>query len=103
MWWCICPMKRRWPLILKPVSKAYEHYINTEDEQKKQTYLKAHVKSLETHLKGLKEKRYDLLGGNASPDFILMFIPVEPALFLAQSENSNFLSTLLFRIIDFDG
>ncbi|GAA0759938.1 DNA recombination protein RmuC [Psychroflexus lacisalsi] len=73
--------------------KAYEHYINTEDEQKKQTYLKAHVKSLETHLKSLKEKRYDLLGGNASPDFILMFIPVEPALFLAQNENSNFFYT----------
>jgi DNA recombination protein RmuC len=70
--------------------KAYEHYVNTENEQEKQTYLKAHVKSLENHLKSLKEKRYDLLGGEASPDFILMFIPVEPALFLAQSENSNF-------------
>ncbi|NEV94304.1 DNA recombination protein RmuC [Psychroflexus sp. YR1-1] len=70
--------------------KAYENYINTENEHEKQTYLKAHVKSLESHLKGLKEKRYDLLGGESSPDFILMFIPVEPALFLAQSENSNF-------------
>ncbi|SDG97739.1 DNA recombination protein RmuC [Psychroflexus sediminis] len=70
--------------------KAYENYINTESEPEKQTYLKAHVKSLENHLKGLKEKRYDLLGGEASPDFILMFIPVEPALLLAQSENSNF-------------
>ncbi|MFD0932285.1 DNA recombination protein RmuC [Psychroflexus salinarum] len=70
--------------------KSYENYINTENEKEKQAYLKAHVKSLETHLKDLKEKRYELLGGGSSPDFILMFIPVEPALFLAQSENSNF-------------
>ena len=70
--------------------KAYESYVNAETEQEKQLYLKAHVKSLENHLKGLKEKGYELLGGEASPDFILMFIPVEPALFLAQSENSNF-------------
>lgn len=34
-----------------------------------------------------------MLGGEASPDFILMFIPIEPALFLAQSENSNFFYT----------
>ncbi|MBZ9786606.1 DNA recombination protein RmuC [Psychroflexus sp. CAK57W] len=73
--------------------KSYENYVNTENKQEKQMYLKAHVKSLENHLKGLKEKRYDLLGGEASPDFILMFIPVEPALFLAQSENSNFFYT----------
>ncbi|MBZ9626832.1 DNA recombination protein RmuC [Psychroflexus sp. CAK1W] len=73
--------------------KSYENYVNTENKQEKQMYLKAHVKSLENHLKGLKEKQYDLLGGEASPDFILMFIPVEPALFLAQSENSNFFYT----------
>ncbi|MFO7744744.1 MAG: DNA recombination protein RmuC [Psychroflexus sp.] len=70
--------------------KSYENYINTENEKERQAYLKAHVKSLETHLKDLKDKRYELLGGGSSPDFILMFIPVEPALFLAQSENSNF-------------
>ena len=73
--------------------KAYESYINAEDENEKQGFLKAHVKSLENHLKNLKEKRYELLGGEASPDFILMFIPIEPALFLAQSENSNFFYT----------
>ena len=73
--------------------KAYENYINAEDESEKQGFLKAHVKSLENHLKNLKEKRYELLGGEASPDFILMFIPIEPALFLAQSENSNFFYT----------
>lgn len=73
--------------------KAYEHYINAENETEKKTYLKAHVKSLENHLKNLKSKAYELLGGEATPDFILMFIPVEPALFLAQSENSNFFYT----------
>lgn len=70
--------------------KAYELYVNAENEEEKRSYLKAHVKSLENHLKSLKSKRYELLGGETSPDFILMFIPIEPALFLAQSENSNF-------------
>ncbi len=70
--------------------KSYERYVNAEDADEKQLFLKTHVKSLENHLKSLKEKRYELLGGQASPDFILMFIPLEPALFLAQSENSNF-------------
>lgn len=73
--------------------RAYENYINTDDEKEKKKYLKLHIKSLENHLNGLKEKRYELLGGEASPDFILMFIPIEPALFLAQSENSNFFYT----------
>jgi DNA recombination protein RmuC len=73
--------------------KAYESYINADEKNEKQRFLKAHVKSLENHLKNLKEKRYELLGGETSPDFILMFIPIEPALFLAQSENSNFFYT----------
>lgn len=73
--------------------KAYDSYVNAEDEEDKQRFLKLHVKSLESHLKGLKEKRYELLGGESSPDFILMFIPVEPALYLAQSENSSFFYT----------
>ncbi|WP_019038790.1 DNA recombination protein RmuC [Psychroflexus tropicus] len=73
--------------------KAYESYINAEGENEKKRFLKAHVKSLENHLKSLKEKQYELLGGETSPDFILMFIPIEPALFLAQSENSNFFYT----------
>lgn len=84
------PNEKQMVIDSKVSLKAYEHYVNAENEQEKQLHLKAHVKSLENHLKGLKEKRYELLGGEASPDFILMFIPVEPALFLAQSENSNF-------------
>lgn len=84
------PNEKQMVIDSKVSLKAYESYINAEDEQDKKMYLKAHVKSLETHLKGLKEKRYELIGGETSPDFILMFIPIEPALFLAQSENSNF-------------
>ena len=69
---------------------AYEQYVNAETEDEKARFLKLHVKSLENHLKNLKQKKYENLGGNSTPDFLLMFIPVEPALFLAQSENSAF-------------
>lgn len=84
------PNEKKMIIDSKVSLKAYERYINSDDEQEKAGHLKAHVKSMETHLKGLKGKNYELLGGNSTPDFILMFIPIEPALFLAQSENSNF-------------
>ncbi|WP_127846127.1 DNA recombination protein RmuC [Psychroflexus aestuariivivens] len=69
---------------------AYERYVNTESEDEKIIFLKQHIKSMENHLKNLKNKKYENLGGDDTPDFILMFIPVEPALFLAQSENPSF-------------
>ena len=84
------PNEKKMIIDSKVSLKAYERYTNSDDEQEKAVLLKAHVKSMETHLKGLKDKNYELLGGNYTPDFILMFVPIEPALFLAQSENSNF-------------
>jgi len=92
------PNEKKMIIDSKVSLKAYERYTNSDDEQEKAVLLKAHVKSMETHLKGLKDKNYELLGGNSTPDFILMFVPIEPALFLAQSENSNFF-TLLSKII----
>jgi len=69
---------------------AYERYVNAEDDSQKVLYLKAHIKSLKNHIKQLSDKNYQDLGYNTSPDFVLMFIPVEPALYLAQNEDQNF-------------
>ena len=69
---------------------AYERYVNTEDKAEQKTFLKEHVNSLKRHIKQLSEKKYQELGYKNTPDFVLMFIPVEPALYLAQNEDQNF-------------
>jgi len=69
---------------------AYERYTSSEDEAEQQIFLKDHIKSLKTHIKQLRAKNYQDLGYKQSPDFVLMFIPIEPALYLAQNEDQNF-------------
>jgi len=48
--------------------------------------LRQHVESMRTHAKGLSEKNYPKLHGLASVDFVLMFVPIEPAFLLALRE-----------------
>lgn len=56
----------------------YERYVSAEDDDK-ETSLKAFINSVRTHMKGLSEKDYQSLHGSGSLDFVLMFIPIEPA------------------------
>lgn len=72
---------------------AYEKYINEEDKDLQAKHLKAHLKSLNNHIKGLSEKKYEEIYKMQSPDFVLMFIPVEPALYLAQNRDQSFFYT----------
>lgn len=62
---------------------AYERAVNAETEEDKAANLKAHLLSLRSHIKGLSEKNYQSLYGVESLDFVLMFIPIEPAFSLA--------------------
>ena len=65
---------------------AYEKYSNEDDENQTKTYLKQHILSLKTHINGLAKKSYDALLEGESPEFILMFIPIEPAFSAALRE-----------------
>lgn len=56
----------------------YERYVNA-DEKLKSKHLKDHVNSLNRHVEQLSRKKYEDLYEIESPDFVLMFIPVEPA------------------------
>jgi DNA recombination protein RmuC len=56
----------------------YERLVNADDDDKPQ-YLKAHVNSIKKHVDQLSEKNYQDLYDMESPDFVLMFIPIEPA------------------------
>ena len=66
----------------------YERYANSEDDNK-QTYLKAHVNSITKHVNQLSEKKYEDLYDIESPDFVLMFIPIEPAFAVALNEDNT--------------
>jgi len=69
--------------------KAYEEYFNCDDEAKKQTKLKEHLASIRAHMEGLSKKNYQGIHGDRSPDFVMMFIPVEPAFLLATSNDER--------------
>lgn len=72
---------------------AYEKYVNEELEEQKVRYLKDHLRSLNSHIHDLSSKKYEDLYKMQSPDFVLMFIPVEPALYLAQNLDNSFFYT----------
>lgn len=68
---------------------AYEKYFSEENEEKKDDYLKKHIDSIRKHFKELGDKKYDTLYEINSPDYVLMFVPIEPALLLALNKVNN--------------
>ncbi|RTY82138.1 DNA recombination protein RmuC [Flavobacterium sp. GSP27] len=68
---------------------AYEKYINEEDDLLKIAYLKEHVSSIKRHVEQLGNKNYHDLYQIESPDFVLLFIPIEPAFAMALNEDTS--------------
>lgn len=64
----------------------YERFAASTDEVERERLLRLHVESLRAHAKGLSGKDYNQLYGVHSVDFVLMFVPVEPAFLLALRE-----------------
>ena len=62
---------------------AYEQFVNMDDETTKERLLKEHVASLKRHVDQLSEKKYEDLYKIDSPDFVLLFVPIEPAFAIA--------------------
>ncbi len=58
---------------------AYERYFNAENDIQRERALSDHLAALRAHIKGLSLKDYHQLKGIQSLDYVLMFIPVEPA------------------------
>lgn len=89
----------------------YRAFASADDEDERAAALKRHLASIRAHIKGLSEKNYQALYGLQSLDFVVMFIPLEPAFMLAvtndrelfqQAWDKNVLlvspSTLLFVV-----
>jgi DNA recombination protein RmuC len=80
--------------------KAYEAYFNESDEIKKAAYLKSHLDSIRAHIRDLSSKNYQRLYQINSPDYLLMFVPIEPALLAAlQADKNIFLDALDRNIV----
>ncbi|MCB0456780.1 MAG: DNA recombination protein RmuC [Flavobacteriaceae bacterium] len=68
---------------------AYERFVNEDDEGLKSQYLKEHISSLKKHIEQLSAKNYQDLYKIESPDFVLLFVPIEPAFAVAVNQDTN--------------
>lgn len=68
---------------------AFERFTSTDDDAEAQSALKQHVLSVKAHVKGLSDKNYPQIYADKTPDFVLLFIPVEPAFAAALQTEPN--------------
>ncbi|HIA07207.1 MAG TPA: DNA recombination protein RmuC [Flavobacteriales bacterium] len=62
---------------------AYANYYQSEDDVEREGHLKDHVTSMKNHVQDLSSKNYQKLYQINAPDYVLMFVPIEPAFMLA--------------------
>jgi DNA recombination protein RmuC len=83
------PEERRLVVDAKVSLVAYERYANAEGDAGRSAALRQHLDSVRAHLRGLSDKHYQQLYGLQSLDFVLMFMPVEPAFMLAVTHDGE--------------
>ena len=83
------PDKRHLIVDSKVSLTNYEAYFNADDEEQKKIHLKKHIESIRKHIRELSEKKYESLYEINAPDYVLMFVPIEPAYLLALNNNNS--------------
>ncbi len=79
---------------------AFERFFNAEEETERQQHLRAHVESIRRHIQDLNSKNYQHLYEINSPDYLLLFIPLESAFAVASQHDSRlFLDALDKNIV----
>ena len=78
---------------------AYENYRNAETEERKTAFLKEHIGSITRHIADLGAKNYQQLYGVNSPDYVFMFVALEPALTLAMRNDISLFEKALNKNI----
>ena len=79
--------------------KAYEQFINGATDDEKVLFLKKHLESLKNHIRDLASKNYPKLYSINAPDYVLMFVPIEPALISALQEDPEIFNLALSKNI----
>ncbi|MEO5970391.1 MAG: DNA recombination protein RmuC [Bdellovibrionia bacterium] len=69
--------------------KSYESYCSAEEPLARQFHLEGHLKSVIKHVEELSGKHYSKLKGLNSPEFVFLFMPIEPAFLLAAQNDSD--------------
>ncbi|MCW8980113.1 MAG: DNA recombination protein RmuC [Altibacter sp.] len=68
---------------------AYERFVNEDEEDDRARYLRDHIASLKKHIDQLSAKNYQDIYKIESPDFVLLFIPIEPAFAVALNQDNS--------------
>ena len=68
---------------------AYERLVNAENEKDRPAFVKEHLLSVRSHIKILSEKHYQHSPNFNSPDFVLLFIPIESSFSIAVQEDQE--------------
>ncbi len=71
----------------------YEHAVSAEDEASRKAAINSHLRSLKEHIKALSSKRYDHLPNVNTPDYVLMFLPIEGAYLMAIENDQTVFET----------
>jgi len=83
------PGEKRMVVDSKVSLNAYERYVNAGDQDEQSVHLKDHVNAIKQRIKELSKKNYQDLHREASPDFVLLFVPIEAAFAVASNEQPN--------------
>ncbi|WP_223793712.1 DNA recombination protein RmuC [Marinobacter sp. F4216] len=78
---------------------AYQKWVNETEEDVRALALKEHVDAVRNHIRTLSEKDYSQLNGLRSPDFVLLFMPIEPAFVAAFQQDENLFAEAFERKI----
>ncbi|MET4138607.1 DNA recombination protein RmuC [Pedobacter sp. UYP1] len=68
---------------------AYEKYVTAETEEEREIFVKQHLLSLKNHIQDLSGKNYQALYQINSPDFVLLFIPIESSFGIAVQKDAE--------------
>lgn len=78
---------------------AYDKYFNAQTPEKQKKHLKAHLQSVRQHVRDLHSKQYQDLYQINSPDYLLLFIPIEPAFALCTQQDATLFDEALEKNI----
>ncbi|WP_291831727.1 DNA recombination protein RmuC [Marinobacter sp.] len=78
---------------------AYQQWVIAEHDDARAEALKQHVEAVRNHIRTLSEKDYSQLSGLHSPDFVLLFMPIEPAFVAAFQQDENLFAEAFERKI----
>lgn len=93
------PDKRHLVVDSKVSLVAYQQWVNEEDDAVRGDLLRQHVDAVRAHIRSLSEKDYSQLNGLHSPDFVFLFMPIEPAFVAAFQQDENLFAEAFERKI----